>query len=292
MHNLVRGIWAQWPEDMEHPALTPWEIAAVLQPLWGPTAAVSGTCAASILQIPLMTGLHWVDELLGEPAIYGAPPACPQLRTREVPRSRERDRTQVHVHRGFGLAPQRGPWGCAVTGPLETVLQLQPWIHGWRTTAAVDHILSKNLGPDGTSMPLPSEAFLQAVKALPRGTRGKARLAMAASRCAANTWSPMETVLRLAVESFGVHAPEPNHCVHLPSGRTVYLDLAWPHLRKALEYNGAVHFQDRTTYGDEMHRFNALRSAGWEIYFVVAEDLKDRQRRRALRRWLATHVGP
>ncbi|NHU85607.1 hypothetical protein GWK18_08400 [Kocuria sp. JC486] len=50
----------------------------------------------------------------------------------------------------------------------------------------------------------------------------------------------------------------------------------------AAEYNGAVHYQDRQAYGDEMHRLARLRRAGWEVFVVVLEDLARHGRRTAL----------
>jgi hypothetical protein len=113
-----------------------------------------------------------------------------------------------------------------------------------------------------------------------RGTRRGARLLGLASGRAE---SPAESWLVLELVDLGFPPAEVNHPVGDPAGTEIYrLDLAWPDLRIALEYNGyAVHV------GREWHderRAEDLRRRGWIVIPVTVDDLKDSRR---LRRELA-----
>lgn len=289
MRRLAHGIWARWEHEPAPQDLEPWEISALIQPLVGPGASVCDMSAAHVLQLPMMAGMAWVDDLLGESNTYTPWPQIPEI---ALPADRKtKPLTGVHLRRRRPWLPdQPGPWRTRVTGPVETLLVTQQWLRGWRATAAVDHVLARVLGPDGFPAPMAPEDLLSQVTGIPPGTRGKRLLSRAVVESAGNVWSPMETVLRLVVLRWGFPLPAHNHQVVLGGGRSVYLDLAWPHRRVAIEYNGAVHYQDRVTYADEMGRLNALRDAGWEVRVVVLEDLRDPVRRHALFNWLRAHL--
>jgi very-short-patch-repair endonuclease len=82
----------------------------------------------------------------------------------------------------------------------------------------------------------------------------------------------------LLIES-GFPLPEVNFPLLTPDGRELYrLDLAWPQLRIALEYDGhAVHA------GHEEHdeaRDADLRARGWIVVHARAADLVDPSRLR------------
>jgi len=108
----------------------------------------------------------------------------------------------------------------------------------------------------------------------PRGTRrGRELLALATGRAA----SPAESWLLLMVVEFGLPWPEVNWPLMSPWGRRVcLLDLAWPDLRIAVEYQGyAVHA------GREEHdeaRFADLRRRGWIVVEADRADFDDPQR--------------
>jgi very-short-patch-repair endonuclease len=79
--------------------------------------------------------------------------------------------------------------------------------------------------------------------------------------------SPMETRLRLTLVDAGLPAPVVQHRV----GR-YRLDLAYPDLKVAIEYDGD-HHRDRDTFRRDIARLNALRAAGWTVLRFTADDV-------------------
>jgi hypothetical protein len=85
--------------------------------------------------------------------------------------------------------------------------------------------------------------------------------------------SPMETRTRVRLVRVGLPRPVAQHVVRDQADRFVArLDLAYPHLKIAIEYDGAWHWESRMA--DERRRAR-LRELGWTVIVVSAEDLKD-----------------
>ncbi|MCW2632021.1 MAG: hypothetical protein JWR88_983 [Pseudonocardia sp.] len=104
----------------------------------------------------------------------------------------------------------------------------------------------------------------------PRGTvRGGRLLGLATGRAE----SPPESWLLLAIVDLGFPPPTSNWCVRSSDGRILYrVDLAWPELRIALEYDGyAAHF-DREDL--DAARADDLQRRGWIVVRATADDLR------------------
>lgn len=95
------------------------------------------------------------------------------------------------------------------------------------------------------------------------GARGAARVARVLELADRRAESPMETRIRLALVCAGLPAPVPQHSVVL-GGRTFALDLAYPQVRLAIEYNGAEHLRADRALRD-LEREQLLVAAGWRI---------------------------
>ena len=110
-----------------------------------------------------------------------------------------------------------------------------------------------------------------AARSDPRGTRrGQELLSLATG----NAKSPAESWLRLILIDQGFPWPEANWPLYSPWGDLVYcLDLAWPHLRIAVEYQGyAVHFgRDQ----QDSARVLDIERRGWIVVTAQATDLRD-----------------
>lgn len=52
------------------------------------------------------------------------------------------------------------------------------------------------------------------------------------------------------------------------------LDMGWPDLKIAIEYDGDQHRRDRRQYVRDMRRRDELDRLGWIVVRVVAEDLE------------------
>jgi hypothetical protein len=108
----------------------------------------------------------------------------------------------------------------------------------------------------------------------PRGTRRGARLLGLATGRAE---SPPESWLLLEVVDLGYPPPSANWPLYSPDGALLYrLDLAWPDLRIALEYNGYAVHADRALA--DKRRAEDLRRRGWIVLAVTSADLVDNQR--------------
>ena len=105
----------------------------------------------------------------------------------------------------------------------------------------------------------------------PRGTvRGADLLELASARAE----SPPESWLRMLLVEREFPLAEVNFSVSSPAGRQLYrLDLAWPSLRIAVEYDGyAVHTGREE---QDAAREDDLRRRGWIVVRATAADLSD-----------------
>lgn len=85
--------------------------------------------------------------------------------------------------------------------------------------------------------------------------------------------SPMETRLRLLLLDAGLGPLVVQHDVLDARGRFVgRVDLAWPALRVAVEYDGD-HHRERAHFRQDVARLNALRAAGWLVLRFTADDV-------------------
>lgn len=100
------------------------------------------------------------------------------------------------------------------------------------------------------------------------GARGLRQLRDAVRLSRPGAQSPMETRVRLAMVRGGLPEPELQHLVRV-DGRTFYLDMAYPHLRLAIEYDGAEHRTQQRAHHD-LVREALLTRAGWTILRFTA----------------------
>ncbi|MFE6969250.1 hypothetical protein [Isoptericola sp. NPDC057653] len=111
-----------------------------------------------------------------------------------------------------------------------------------------------------------------------RGGRGVRRAREVIGLADPRSESPGESLLRWIVHDAGLPAAETGHRVTTRRG-DLWLDLAWPDRKVALEFDGAVKYSGGE-YGDpaqrlfdEKLRHDALAEAGWLVLRVVWEDL-------------------
>ena len=88
------------------------------------------------------------------------------------------------------------------------------------------------------------------------------------------TDSSQETRTRLALMRYGLPEPCVNHMVRLENGQVIFLDLAYPELRIAIEYDGGYHrFSSQQVLRDDKRR-EALETMGWLYIKVTVLDLR------------------
>jgi hypothetical protein len=104
--------------------------------------------------------------------------------------------------------------------------------------------------------------------------RGTLRAAVLLGLATGKAESPPESWLRLLVADADYPLPEAQYEVRDLDGHVVYrLDLAWPELRIALEYDGYEAHEYREDY--DADRDTRLRGRGWIVIRVRAEDMRD-----------------
>jgi hypothetical protein len=115
--------------------------------------------------------------------------------------------------------------------------------------------------------------------AIRRAPSGHGRSGAPRVRAALEPWlgrivpgSPAEVRLIRRLSDWGLPNPVRQHEVRLPSGRSAYIDLAWPPALVGLEYDGSRAHTPRRMAAD-VAREEGLRAQGWWIGRVDRHDL-------------------
>ncbi len=110
--------------------------------------------------------------------------------------------------------------------------------------------------------------------------------------------SPMETRLRMLLVLAGLPEPKVNHTVVDANGRVLRrLDLSYPAIKLAVEYNGRHHADDPEQYSADIERREEFDEDEWRLIVVVSAGIfKEPERTiarvaRALRK-RGVRVGP
>ncbi len=104
-------------------------------------------------------------------------------------------------------------------------------------------------------------------------TRGLRQAETVLALVDAGAESPRETRLRLLLIRNGLPAPETQIEVHDEHGRFVArLDMGWPDLMIAVEYDGEQHRIERRQYIRDVRRLEVLQRLGWIVIRIVKED--------------------
>lgn len=198
-----------------------------------------------------------------------------------VPAGSARSRAGLHVR--AQCLPQhqvmRTPLGLA-TSPARTAADLLRTLPRDRAVAAADALLRR-------ARVEPSQV-LDTLLQQPR-TRGNRPAIAHVQLLDPGAESPRESLLRLLVHDARLPAPVTQHEVRDAANRFVArLDLAWPELKVAVEYDGA-HHRERRQHSADLARHNRLRAAGWVVVQVDAASLARPAELLALLRSLLQH---
>jgi len=105
------------------------------------------------------------------------------------------------------------------------------------------------------------------------GERGVRMAKRALEMARAGVESPMETRMRLAIVAAGLPCPRVDHPFQpFPRSKEYRLDMAYPELRLAIEYDGSAH-TDAARMRDDRTRRRLLEDAGWRVITATAADL-------------------
>ena len=210
-----------------------------------PGAVLAGRSAAWLFGVEVLSRDAPVTVLL--------PPAArlrphPRLRLVRSPLP-ERDRTLVG--------------GLPVTTPLRTAFDLGRQGSLAEGLGAVVALLR------GGAVTLPA---LRASAAARPGWPGAPLLREVLALAEPLSESPMETRLRLLLLDAGLGPLTAQHEVRAGGRFVARVDLAWPALRIAVEYDGD-HHRERAHFRRDVARLNALRAAGWLVLRFTADDV-------------------
>jgi Protein of unknown function (DUF559) len=154
--------------------------------------------------------------------------------------------------------------GLSVTTPLRTAFDLGRQAPRVSALVAVDALLHRRV------VKLPA---LRAYAGAHAGWPGLSLLREVLALAEPLSESPMETRLRLLLLDAGLGPLTAQHDVLDLRGRFVArVDLAWPALRVAVEYDGD-HHRERAHFRQDVARLNALRAAGWLVLRFTADDV-------------------
>ena len=110
-----------------------------------------------------------------------------------------------------------------------------------------------------------------------RGGPGSYAATRAIGLCDFRAESPPESRVRLWLTLAGLPPPVPQHRVFSDGEFVARVDLAWPALKLALEYDGRWH-ADPGQLTRDRRRVRALNALGWYVYPVTSSDLSDPSR--------------
>lgn len=199
---------------------------------------------------------HTAAELWG-----GIVPTTTRTHVSVLGRDRRRPRAGLVVHHVRSLVT-RAHRGLTLTSPEQTFCDLGAWL-----TMVDLVVLGDSLVRRGATTP---ERLVAAVGAW-RGSH-RAIAARAADLVRARVDSPMETRVRLMLLLAGL--PEPVVNLEVGADGVRYrLDLAWPELRLAVEYDGRHHAEDARQWGHDLGRREWLDGNGWRLIVLRAEDV-------------------
>ncbi len=237
---LVRGVYADALLPVTH-ELRCQAVAAHLLPDGG---AIAGRSAATLLGPGLARPVEPVEVI--------AP---------EAGRPRVRD---VIAHAGHLDPAERCLIrGIPVTTPLRTCWDLTQWLDPIEAVVLLDRIVRAGLV---------TEATLSAHAAARRGTYGSVRFAQTVALVNGRAESPQESRLRVMMVLAGLPMPQVQWKIYDAAGFIARVDLAYPELRVAIEYDGVWH-ASADQLNNDRDRLNRLQAAGWLVIHVTAARL-------------------
>nr|WP_246313080.1 DUF559 domain-containing protein [Leifsonia shinshuensis] len=194
-----------------------------------------------------------------------------------LPRS-TRESSDLHV---ASLDGRRAPRGDGVVGHKSRLSAEQVCLHDGLRVPAVEEVLCQlaatltleELIIAGDSCvrrknPLSTTSRLSAAAHAAWNRPGVNTLRAAVAQIRANTDSPMETVLRLALIAADLPEPVVNRPIRVGSGRELHGDLVYAQRRVVVEYDGDHHRTEAHQYNRDVDRIWALERAGWRVVRV------------------------
>src|SRR3954454_894293 len=152
--------------------------------------------------------------------------------------------------------------GVAVTSPVRTVFDCLRLLRGHERVVVADAL---------THLELTTVEEIRSYFAGQRRMRNLRIAELLIDDIEPKSESPMETRLRLTIVDGGLPRPEGQWEIGTGAGVVMWrLDLAYPEVKLAIEYDGAWHWKQRR---EDDKRRAALRALGWEVLVFDADDV-------------------
>jgi hypothetical protein len=241
---LFRGIYA----DSSRPLTHGLRCAAASRYLLPAGAALAGRSAATLLGSGLARPTDPVEILVPPSATFGP---VEGLRIHSAELCAE-DVCRIR--------------GMPVTRPVRTCWDLARWLTVIEAVVLIDRMLGMRIV---TRTELVRYAQRRA------SDRGGRRFAQAVRLADGGSGSPQESRLRVRFVLAGLPRPEVQFSVVVDGRLLARVDLAWPDLKIAVEYDGLWHVGSARQMHDDRERLNRLMGAGWVVIHVTSARLRD-----------------
>ncbi|MDN5822467.1 MAG: endonuclease domain-containing protein [Brachybacterium sp.] len=193
----------------------------------------------------------------------------PRLHCRVEPGRQHTGGPHVVVHR-TSARPSFTYGGLELSHPYVTLLELAGILEHDDLVIAIDSLIARQSRIAGAAL----DGIAAAAESY-SGLWGAVALRRALVDARARTDSPGETRTRLLLVRAGFPEPSINLPVPDPhSGQTRYLDMAYPELKIAVEYDGDYHRRSKKQWREDQARKDSLASAGWNIRTLTGQDIK------------------
>lgn len=163
------------------------------------------------------------------------------------------------------------PSGVRVTDPASTWAQLGAILTEPDLVAVADALIREPRRADER----PALATIEQLEAaIDAGRRpGVRRLRCAIPKVRPRVDSRTETLLRLLIVDDGLPEPLTGFPVIVGGRELAQVDLAYPRIRVAIEYEGEHHLTDPGQWARDIRRYERLADAGWHVIRVTKDDL-------------------
>lgn len=243
-HRLFRGIYADATVEVTH-RLRCVAAAAFLLP---PSGVFAGRSALTLIGPGLASEADPVEVLVPPEERFG-PVNGVRIHTGTVPANRIRRSGTLRL-----------------TNPLQTCWHLTQWLDVVEAVVLLDRALAAGVVIEPELLKLSADQ---------RGGRGSRRFDRAVSLADPAAESPPESRLRVRLLLAGLPRPEVNYRVFGDRGFVARVDLAWPGLRIAVEYDGLWHVGSAARMHQDRGRLNRLVSEGWLVLHVTSYRLRN-----------------
>ncbi|MFI6256802.1 type IV toxin-antitoxin system AbiEi family antitoxin [Micromonospora zamorensis] len=240
---LFRDVYADARLEVTHRT----RCAAAVRWVLPPGVVIAGRSAAALYGAASVADHEPLDVLVPAAQRFG-PVSGLVVHASEIPA------TDVAIRQGIPL-----------TTPTRTCWDLAQWLPTEEAVAIVDRLASQRL------VVIPE---LHAGSRSRAGNRGWRRMMRVAELADAGAESAPESRLRVRIVLAGVQAPVTQFVVERDGRFVARLDLAWPHLKVAVEYDGLWH-DDPEQFHRDRRRLNRLLGEDWIVLHVTAKRFRE-----------------